>query len=261
MSLWKRRVVFWQLCWKFFVKKSLFKNFLKGSAQFLRENTKLLSFFSEKNNLFEKVTLYRKNAFSTIGWRFIAKVWQFSAQELEKPEKLPFFKKKEMSLKTFIWAQRRLFNYHPKKRQKNYNSAENLNKIIHWIFFGRTCVSSKEPHGNVESSFDICADISLPKIHFFHLKFQGKLYSMSEKMSNCLFFPGKTSCWRCFSGQIKIQIWQSVEVVFPKSKNYPPKVREKFWRNSFTKKRQFSVTKPCGGIETKFINHVDLFCH
>ena len=102
-----------------FCQKFIVINFFEGCAHFLRGNTKLLFFFQKRNNLLEKVPLDRKNAFLTIGWRFISKVWQFSAQELKKTQKLSFFQKKEKSLKTFIWAQRGLFDNHPKKLQKN----------------------------------------------------------------------------------------------------------------------------------------------
>ena len=46
-----------------FCQKFIVLSFLKGSAHFLRENTKLLTFFQKRNNLLEKAPLDRKNAF------------------------------------------------------------------------------------------------------------------------------------------------------------------------------------------------------
>ena len=98
-SLWKRGIPLWQPCWYFFIENSLLK-FLKGSAQFLREKTKVLIFFSETKQSPWKIPLDRKNAFLTIGWRFIAKVWQFATQ------KLSFFSKKNVQ-KTSTQCQRK----------------------------------------------------------------------------------------------------------------------------------------------------------
>ena len=92
-SLWKRGFQFWQPCWYFLSKIHRFK-FLKGSAHFLRENTTLLTFFSEKKQSPWKSSSRQKKRIFTVGSRFIAKLLQFSAQELKRTQKPSFFQKK-----------------------------------------------------------------------------------------------------------------------------------------------------------------------
>ena len=101
-----------------FCQKIIVINFLKGSAHFLREKTKFLSFFQKKNNLVDEVPLDRKNAFLQSVGDSSPKYDNFPPMSWKKRRNFPFFKKKEKSLKTFIWAQRCLFDYHPKKRLK-----------------------------------------------------------------------------------------------------------------------------------------------
>ena len=78
----------------FFCQKFIVLSFLKGSAHFLRENTKLLTFFSEKKQSPWKSSSRQKKRIFTVGSRFIAKLWQFSAHELKKTQKFSFFQKK-----------------------------------------------------------------------------------------------------------------------------------------------------------------------
>ena len=170
-------------------------DFFRSKIHFLEFFKKLRSISERKyqtvKKIFRKETISlkkfprdRPNAFLTIGWRFIAKVWQFSAQEPKKNQKHFFSKKKSFSLNTLIWAEGRLFDNHPKKRQKNWNSAENLN--IHWIFFRKNMCFPKSPYGSAESSFDNCADSFLPNFVFVVKNFKKTALGFWEKLPNSL---------------------------------------------------------------------------
>ena len=100
-------------------KSIFFKFFKKFRSISERKYQTVKKIFRKETISLKKFPRDRPNAFLTNGWRFIAKVWQFSAQEPKKIQEHFFPKKKTFSLNTLIWSQGRLFDNHPKKRQKN----------------------------------------------------------------------------------------------------------------------------------------------
>ena len=171
-----------------FCQKFIVINFLKGSAHFLREKTKFLSFFQKKNNLVVKVPLDRKKCNFTVGWRFIAKVWQFYAQELKKNSETFLFSKKKKRPSKHSFGHREAFSIIIPKNDKK-NSAENLNRISHWIFFRENMCFHKGPYGSAESIFDNFADISLPNFDFVVKNLEKTALDSGEKLLNS--FPEK----------------------------------------------------------------------
>ena len=81
-------------------------------------NTNFLIFFSEKRPSPWKSTSRQKKRFFDNRLEIHRQSLTILRLRAGKNRKPSFFQKNEMSLKTFFWAQRRLFEYHPKKRQK-----------------------------------------------------------------------------------------------------------------------------------------------
>ena len=78
----------------FFRSKIYFFNFFKNLRSLSeRKYQTIKKTFRKETISLKKIPRDRPNAFLTIGWRFIAKVWQFSAQEPKKNQK-HFFSKK-----------------------------------------------------------------------------------------------------------------------------------------------------------------------
>ena len=125
-------------------QKSIFFNFFKRlrSISERKYQTFKKSFRKETISL-KKFPRDRPNAFLTIGWRFIAKVWQFSAQEPKKNQK-HFFSKKNHFPSILSFGHRDAFLIIIPKNDKKTEVPLKI-WIFIGLFFGRTCVSPKVP--------------------------------------------------------------------------------------------------------------------
>ena len=73
-------------------------------------------------------------------------------------------------------------------------------------------------------------------------------------------FEKMTFLKSCFSGQIKKNNFDNLLRFFCQSpKNNHPTTEKSFWGQSFTRKRQFSVAKPSGGMESNFFKPAENF--
>ena len=76
-------------------QKSIFFKFFKKFRSISERKYQTVKIIFRKETIsLKKFPRDRPNAFLTMGWRFIAKVWQFSAQEPKKKSKTFFFQKK-----------------------------------------------------------------------------------------------------------------------------------------------------------------------
>ena len=92
--------------------------FYKRFRSIFERKYQTVNFFQKRNNLLDKDPLDGKTHFYSR-----LEIHRQSMTSLrpraEKNSETFLFSKKETSPKTFIWARRGLFDYHPKKRQKN----------------------------------------------------------------------------------------------------------------------------------------------
>ena len=128
----------------FFGQKSIFFKFFKKLRSISEKKYQTIKKTFRKETIsLKNFTRDRPNAFLTIGWRFIAKVWQFSAQEPKKFKNKFFFQKKLFPSILSFGHRDAFLIINPKNDKK----TEIPLKI--WIFighfFGRTCVSPKVP--------------------------------------------------------------------------------------------------------------------
>ena len=148
----------------------------------------------------------------TIGWSVIVKVRQNSAEILKQTVNNYLFKEK-FSQKNHL-ATGTPFDKHAKKRQKTETMLNVWKDLFVAKVFGKTCLASKSPSGNVDSPSDNSPDNFRPKVRFFHRILKKTPPPppppVMKNVSKLNIFPGKIFSWRSLSGHIKTPFWQSV---------------------------------------------------
>ena len=114
-----------------------------------------------------------------------------------------FFSKKTFSLKTFIWAQGRLCDYHAKKRQKKLKVRWMFQKNFSLGHFSGKQEFPQKSLRKLEVQFwQLCWQISA-KNQFFSQKFNKNCARIVRKVTNCLVFQETNFTWRNGSRELK----------------------------------------------------------
>ena len=179
----------------FFRQNSIFIISFRSSSQILRQRIKLSVFFSEKKRSPRKSS-FGQNAILTTGWRFVAKVWQFYAQELKKIQKHFFFTIKCFRSKHSFGHGDAFLIIKPKNDKKTKSPLKVWIELFKGFFFRKTGISSKGHYGSVELSFDNFADSSLSNFNFFVKNLKKTALELWENLPNCSFLREKIFTWR-----------------------------------------------------------------
>ena len=174
----------------FFRQNSIFIISFRSSSQILRQRIKLSVFFSEKKRSPRKSS-FGQNAILTTGWRFVAKVWQFHAQELKKIQKHFFFTIKCFRSKHSFGHGDAFLIIKPKNDKKTKSPLKVWIELFKGFFFRKTGISSKGHYGSVELSFDNFADSSLSNFNFFVKNLKKNCTRTLRKFTKLFIFARK----------------------------------------------------------------------
>ena len=186
----------------FFSKFHCFK-FFKRFRSILRETTKLLKFFSEKKQSPWKSSSRQTKRIFDNRLEIHRQSMTILRSRAEKNSKTFFFQKKTFSLKTFIWAQGRLCDYHAKKRQKKLKVRWMFQKNYSLGHFSGKQEFPQKSLRKLEVQFwQLCWQFSA-KSQFFSQKFNKNCARIVRKVTNCLVFQETNFTWRNGSRELK----------------------------------------------------------